>query len=79
MWQQMIQEQPTNCGTKATDVVANCSACKLECESTEYFAAFATTTTSQRLSIQSVIPSATVWLQFKGGVFGDPQFRGQES
>ena len=49
---------------------------KLECESTEYAGAFATTATSQRLSLESVPPSATVWPLFEGGVFEDPQFVG---
>ena len=44
------QEKPTNCGTKAADVFL---AGKLKCKSTEYFGAVSTTTTSQRLSIQS--------------------------
>ena len=41
---------------------------KLYYESTEYFAVFATTMTSQRLSVQSVALSAIVWPKFKGGV-----------
>ena len=48
----------TNCRTRAADVLVNFV--ELECESTEYFAAFATKT-SQRLSIQSAVPSATPW------------------
>ena len=55
------QEKPTNCGTKAADVRANFLNGKLLCESTEYFGAFTTTVSSQRLSLQSVAPSATVW------------------
>ena len=64
----LVQENPTNCGSKASDVLGNFIAGKLLCESTEYFIAFATTMTSQRLSIQSVAPSATVWPLFKTGV-----------
>ena len=45
---------------------------KLYCESTEYFDAFATTMISERLSLQGVAPSATVWQQFKGGVLRSP-------
>ena len=56
------QEKLTNCGTNAADVLANVLAGKLQCKSTEYFGAFATTLTSQRLAIQSVAPSATIWL-----------------
>ena len=59
------QEKPTNRGTKAADVLANFLAGKLQCESIEYFSAFATTMTSVRISFQSVAPSATVWPQFK--------------
>ena len=51
---------PTNCGTKAVDVLSNSSAGKLSCESNEYSGAFATTMTSQRLSVQSVAPSTSV-------------------
>ena len=47
--------------TKAADVLANFLAGKLLCESTENFGAVATAMTSQRLSIQSVAASATVW------------------
>ena len=54
------QEKPTNCGTKAADVLANVLAGKLSCESTEYLVAFATTMISHRLSVQSVAPSASV-------------------
>ena len=56
------QEKPTNCGTKTADVVANFLPGKLLCGTTEYFGEFATTMTSQRLSVQSVAPAATVWL-----------------
>ena len=41
------QEKPTICGTKAADVLDKFLAGK-QCESTEYFVAFATTMTSQR-------------------------------
>ena len=44
-----------------TDVLANFLAGKLECQSTEYFGAFATTLISQRLSLQRVVPYVTVW------------------
>ena len=47
-------------------------ASKLECESTEYFGAFATPLISQRLSLESVAPSATVWSQFKFQVLTPP-------
>ena len=42
-------------------MLANVLVGKLECESTEYFGAFATTVISKRPSLQSVAPSATVW------------------
>ena len=42
---------------------------KLQCESAEYFGVLATTMTSQRVSIRSAAPSASVWPQFKGGDF----------
>ena len=42
------------------DVLAIFLAGKLDCESTEYFSAFATTMTSQHLSIQGIGPSAAV-------------------
>ena len=61
LFEKYKQEKTTNCGTRAVDVLTNFLAGKLECESTEYFGAFATTMTSQRLSVQSVVPSATVW------------------
>ena len=44
------QEQPSNF-----------LAGRRQCEFTEYFGAFATPMTSQRLSIQTVAPSASVW------------------
>ena len=47
----------------------------MQSESTEYFGAFATTMASQRLSIQSVAPFATVWPEYKGE-FRDPQLWG---
>ena len=53
----ILQEKPTDCGTKAADVLAIFFG-----ESTKYFATFATAMTSQHLSIQNVAPSATVWL-----------------
>ena len=55
------QEKLTNCWTKAGDVLANLLAGKLKRESSENVGAFATAMTSQRLSIQNVAPSATVW------------------
>ena len=64
--QTVKQEKITNCGTKAADVLANFLPGKLYCGSTEYFDAFATTMISQRLSLQGVALSATVWQQFKG-------------
>ena len=64
----VIQEKLTNCGTMAGDVFAVFLAGKLQSESTEDFGAFGTTVTSQRLPIQNVAPSATVWLQLKEGV-----------
>ena len=42
---------------------------KLQCESAEYFGAFVTTVTSQRLSIQSGAP---LWLQFQCQVMTPP-------
>ena len=54
-----MQEKPKQ--TKAADVLANFLAGKLECQFTEYFGAFATTMTSQRLSIPDVASSATDW------------------
>ena len=60
-WANTKQEKPTNCGTKVADVQAQFLGGKLSCESTEYFGAFATTTTSLCLSVQSAVPSATVW------------------
>ena len=58
------KKSPQNCGTKAADVLANSLAGKRQ--STEYFGAFATTMTTQRLPIKSVAPSAAVWPQFIG-------------
>ena len=55
------QENPTNSGNRAADVIANFLSGQLKCESTEYLCGFATTITSQRLSIQNVSPSATAW------------------
>ena len=58
----LMSKQAPNCVTMAADVLDKFLASKLDCESSEYFGAFATTMTSQRLSIQSVAPSAAVWL-----------------
>ena len=55
------QEKSANCGTKAADVVANFLPAKFNANALIYFGAFATTMTSQRLSIQSVAQFATVW------------------
>ena len=44
-------EKPTNCGTKTADVLANVLAGKLQCESSKYFGAFATTMISQRFLV----------------------------
>ena len=55
------QEKPTNCGTKAADVLADFLAGKLKCESTDNFGAVATAMTSQRVSNQRVAASATIW------------------
>ena len=62
------------CGTKAADAQDNFLACELKCKSTEYFGAFATTIAPQCPSIQSVAPSATVWLQLKGALLSSPIF-----
>ena len=45
----------------AADVLAICLAGTLQSESNEYFGAFATKVTSQRISVQSIAPFATVW------------------
>ena len=50
------QEKPTNCGTKAADVLANFYPANFNASPLN----MTTTLTSQRLSIQSVAPSATV-------------------
>ena len=58
-----IQEKPTNCETKAADVLDKFLTGKLQCLSTEYLGAFATTMISKRLSIQRVAAlSDTVWV-----------------
>ena len=63
------QEKPTNCGTKAADALAKFLAGKRNANPLNtYFGAFATTMTSQRLSFQSLAPSATGWPSFEGGV-----------
>ena len=41
----VVQEKPTNYGTKVADVLANFLAGKLSCESNEYFGALATNVT----------------------------------
>ena len=41
-------------------------------KSNEYFGAFVTNTTSQRLSIQNVTPAAIIWRQFEGEFLRSP-------
>ena len=41
-------------------------------QSTEHFGAFATTMTSQRISIQSAAPSTAVWRNLKGKFLRSP-------
>ena len=60
-----VHEKPINCGTKATGVLANFWPANFNAGLLKYFGAFATNITSQRLSIQSIAPSATVWPQFQ--------------
>ena len=60
---QTKQEEPTNRGMKAADVLDKFLSWQFE---SEYFGAFASSVTSHLLSIQSVAPSATVWCNLKG-------------
>ena len=53
------QEQSTNCGTKAADVSDNFLASKHNANPPNILVHFATTMTSQRLSVQSTATSAT--------------------
>ena len=57
------QEKPTNCVTKAANVLANFSRQILMQIHCIFWCIGAFATTSQRQSSQSVAPSATVWLQ----------------
>ena len=74
---QNTQEKPTNDGTKAADVPDNFLAGKHNANPLNIFGAFATTMTAKRLSIQSVAPSASVWLCF--GVCRSPILEVRES